>query len=316
MRRISCPNAIIGLRHFLFVALFAVSIGAQSQSLSVFNADTAAIPARSKSIPGDSFFKYSYSEVLVNGACLRGLRNISAMAFLVEDKSGGNMFDSCDIYFGHTADTMLSHWHFDSTFCRVYSGSLNFDSLGWRQVMLDTLYPWDDQGHLVVAVNRVNRHWFLRSTFAAHIQPGCARYHVSNSTPCNLSNFQDFNSWNVNENSPVPIYRFTGSPRGVVLGNDTLYADTSAFLDPQCEVRLDSKAGCAQLCVSGIVGEATVMLMDIQGGVERTDIHHYAKDETHLISLPPHVHGIYYVHIATTDVDLILRLTIPSISQE
>ncbi len=111
-----------------------------------------AVPALSNNAPTDTYYPYTYSEVLVDAATLAGLDNIIGFGFDPTNTSIGNRFSNCDIYFGTTTDTALNNFKFDSSFVQVFHGSLNYTSTGWKYFRLDTAYLYDGTSNLVVAV--------------------------------------------------------------------------------------------------------------------------------------------------------------------
>lgn len=121
-----------------------------------FNYDTADFTAYSTYwAPGYCNYNYSYSETLIDSADLVGLDQISGFGFSATSSSTATL-NNCDVYFGHTSDSVLNSFKFDSTFVRVYHGSLNFNSAGWHRVILDTPFPYDGHSNLVVAIYRNN----------------------------------------------------------------------------------------------------------------------------------------------------------------
>lgn len=147
-----------------------------------YNYDSAAFsPAVSHTHPGSPYYAYSYNEVLVDGSRLAGVDDIVAFGFATGNASAGGAFGDCQVYFGTTTDTVLDHFHFDSTFVKVYDGSLGYSAAGWHYFRLDTVFAFGGAGNLVVAINRAGAtiNGVVDPRFGAHVERGvkCMEMH-------------------------------------------------------------------------------------------------------------------------------------------
>ena len=129
------------------------------------------VPAMSNNAPANTYYSYTYSEVLVDSAQLAGLTDIIAFGFNPTNINTRNSFGDCQVYFGTTTDTVLTSFKYDTSFVLVYQGSLNFNSLGWQYFRLDTTYVYDGHSNLIVAINRSGSttNYNELSRFAGHV---------------------------------------------------------------------------------------------------------------------------------------------------
>ena len=141
-------------------------------ALFYYNYDAATVrPSLSNNAPADVYNPYTYSEVLVDASTLAGLDGIVAFGFNPTNAQVGGCFGNCDVYFGLTTDTVLTGFHFDSSFVHVYHGSMNYNSPGWKYFRLDSVYNYNGTSNLIVAINRQGNtgSYGVQSGFAGHI---------------------------------------------------------------------------------------------------------------------------------------------------
>lgn len=119
------------------------------------NYDSAGYdPQVTDNAPGDAYGYYSYAEILFDSARLAGLTDISAFSFHHLTTGTTNYFQNCDIYIGHTPDTVFGNFLYDSTFVHVYHGPFDFAGEGWCTLLFDTLFSWNGHDNIVVGINR------------------------------------------------------------------------------------------------------------------------------------------------------------------
>lgn len=117
---------------------------------------------------GDPTHSYSYTEILVDAASLAGMSNINGFSFYVDSLPNTALYGNCQVYFGHTTQTALSSFQYDSTFVMVYEGSLSYTALGEHRVTLTAPFQWDGSRNLVVAVMSSNGYSSLNSYLGGH----------------------------------------------------------------------------------------------------------------------------------------------------
>ncbi len=179
---------------------------------SSYNFDpTNNTPAMSDNAPANTYYSYTYSEVLVDSAYLAGMTDIMGFGFNPTNLNTRNSFEDCDIYFGTTTDTVLNYFKFDTTFVHVYHGSLNFAATGWQFFRLDTTYTYDGHSNLVVAINRHggSTNWSDQPRFSGHVT-GCVknRSTYDYSMPINPSTANLLPAYSVMADTVAPDYAF------------------------------------------------------------------------------------------------------------
>lgn len=180
--------------HYSEMAYFTTT--ACATEYNYFNYDTANYtPNLTYWTPGYVNYNYSYSETLIDSSALSGLDQIAGFGFSA-NTSSTIALDNCEVYFGYTTDTVLNSFKFDSTFVRVYHGSLNFYSTGWRKVLLDAPFAYDGHSNLVVAVYRKNSTTdYNYAYFDAHNTVGnkmLAAYYYSPFTPVEANSLSSY----------------------------------------------------------------------------------------------------------------------------
>ena len=172
------------------------------------NADSAT--GNTSYMPGYSLYNYSYTEVIVPASRLTGLGEIKGMAFEVADfnASAGQKFDNCEIYLMHTNATSLSDGFIQDSnnFQLVYSGTLNYESAGWRNVTFDNSFMYNGLSNVVVAVRRNHGSWTSGSSFVAYTDSVQVARYV----------YRDASAYTIGEitggtaTTTVPLYRLIG----------------------------------------------------------------------------------------------------------
>ena len=172
------------------------------------NADSAT--GNTSYMPGYSLYNYSYTEVIVPASRLTGLGEIKGMAFEVANfnASAGQKFDNCEIYLMHTNATSLSDGFIQDSnnFQLVYSGTLNYESAGWRNVTFDNSFMYNGLSNVVVAVRRNHGSWTSGSSFVAYTDSVQVARYV----------YRDASAYTIGEitggtaTTTVPLYRLIG----------------------------------------------------------------------------------------------------------
>ena len=175
---------------------------------SIFaNADSAT--GTTSYVPAYSYYDYGYSEVIVPAERLTGLSEIKGMAFEVANyNSAGNYYNNCEIYLMHTTATSLTNDFIQDSvnFQLVYTGSLNYESTGWRNVTFDNSFMYNGTDNLLVAVRRNHGDYANGSSFASYTaDSNLARYDYQDGTPYTIGEITTGTSTN-----NVPVYRLIG----------------------------------------------------------------------------------------------------------
>lgn len=188
------------------VAFFTAACASETAR---YNYDTSSYSAHVTALaPGHSDYMYTYSETVVDSASLAGMADIAGFAFRAAS-AGSTAYGSCEVYFGHTGSTAVDSFLFDSTFVRVYRGSLNFSRPGWKSVMLDTAFSYDGHSNLVVGVFRNN----CRTSYDEVLFDGAVRGSNATLAACNYDAFTPATangvpSYGMRRDSVVPLYKF------------------------------------------------------------------------------------------------------------
>lgn len=102
--------------------------------------------------PVNSSRNYYYSEMLVDSATLAGMDEVNGMAFYVQTVGSAPYLTDCQLYMGHTAATVMTDFHYDSTFVKVYDGDISATATGIRRVAFTTPFVWDGHHNVVLGV--------------------------------------------------------------------------------------------------------------------------------------------------------------------
>lgn len=159
--------------------------------------------------PGNSYYDYSYTEVIIPASRLTGLGEIKGMEFLpTQLSSGSSYFSNCQIYMMHTSATSLAGGFIqDSThFQLVYSGDLSHANTDWQQVDFNTSFFWNGTDNVVVAVHRNTGSYASSGQFAAYQGTDTlARYAYRDGTPFVIGNVPSGYA-----TDKVPVYHLIG----------------------------------------------------------------------------------------------------------
>ena len=200
-------------------ASYIVSVGVHTEMApimcgddpaSIFaNADNAT--GTTSYVPAYSYYDYGYSEVIVPAERLTGLSEIKGMAFEVANyNSAGSYYNNCEIYLMHTTATSLTNGFIQDSvnFQLVYTGSLNYESTGWRNVTFDNSFMYNGTDNLLVAVRRNHGDYANGSSFASYTADSdLACYDYRDGTPYTIGEITTGTATN-----NVPVYRLIGCP--------------------------------------------------------------------------------------------------------
>ncbi|MBQ0159129.1 MAG: fibronectin type III domain-containing protein, partial [Bacteroidales bacterium] len=125
-------------------------------------------------IPGNSFYNYSYSQVIIDSADLAdaGLTSdITAFAFNPTVTTCGDYFTHCDVYLAHTTQTALTGFvpltTANSTKV-IDDRDLCYTTTGWQIHSFDVPFTWDGHSNVIIAFNRRHGSYSSGATFEAH----------------------------------------------------------------------------------------------------------------------------------------------------
>ena len=113
---------------------------------------------------------YSYAEMLVDSAVLAGMTEINGIAFDVETIGGAAYMTDCQLYMGHTSASIMSDFHYDSTYLKVFDGDMSTTATGLHRILFTTPFLWDGHGNVVLGVmyNTPDYNTHEATQFAAH----------------------------------------------------------------------------------------------------------------------------------------------------
>ena len=116
------------------------------------NSDT-----NSYSIPINTYYNYTYSQMIYTAAEMGGALDINKIAFNYAYSNPTITKDDCVIYMGNTTQsafngTAMSNFVPFSQLQKVYEGPLNC-SVGWNEFVLDSVFHYNGTGNLVVAID-------------------------------------------------------------------------------------------------------------------------------------------------------------------
>ncbi len=105
-------------------------------------------------LPINTYYNYSYSQMIYLPAEINGEMNISKIAFNYASNNELDTKTECHIYLGHTSQTtfdnntsMVPY----SQLYKVYEGPIHCTS-GWNEIDLDSTFHYDGTSNLVVAI--------------------------------------------------------------------------------------------------------------------------------------------------------------------
>ena len=150
--------------------------------------DTAAATTTTDYFPGNSYYNYGFTEVILDSADMAAAgfaagNAVAGMAFLPTTTTAASYYDNCDIYMKNVA---LDHFTSSSDLVpmqpsdKVYSGNLNHATVDWVYREFDSPFVWDGSSNVVIAVDR-NHGSYLRGHTVAAITDTVARmlYNIS-----------------------------------------------------------------------------------------------------------------------------------------
>ena len=148
--------------------------------------DTAIVSTQA---PVDLTVPCTYVEMLIDSAALAGMTEIKGFDFYVTDaglpqlpplgmpmECRGKFIQRCEMYMGHTTDTVLTDFHYDSTFSMLsWRAEIYFSDTGRWRVYFDTAFVWDGHSNVVFGIYQYNPAINLNGgpvSFAAHTESG------------------------------------------------------------------------------------------------------------------------------------------------
>ena len=108
-------------------------------------------------IPINTWYNYTYSQMLYAPSDVGGGMNINKISFNYTSADDITCKNSCIIYMGHRSNGNFSGNNVSdlvplNTLNKVYEGPFNF-STGWNTIMLDTSFSYNGTQYLVVAID-------------------------------------------------------------------------------------------------------------------------------------------------------------------
>ena len=153
--------------------LFSTSFCDGGVEFTNFDAN-ASSTTTSYSPIGYSYYNYSYVQSIVPAANMEfGAADISALAFNTVSGSGGNYFTGMTVYLANVSENDLSAGFImpDSAhqFTRVIEDAdFGYTDGGWHIQTFDSVFAWDGQSNILVAVERHHGDYASGSSFTAH----------------------------------------------------------------------------------------------------------------------------------------------------
>lgn len=112
----------------------------------------------SHALPFNTWYKYSWTQMIFTASELGDAKEITALAFYYLDSNPLTYKDSCVIYIGHTADSAISTYSSSpqflpaSTMHIVYEGPISC-TFGWNTIEFDRPFYYNGTDNLVVAID-------------------------------------------------------------------------------------------------------------------------------------------------------------------
>lgn len=108
-------------------------------------------------LPFNTYYNYSYTQMLYDPSDVGGEMNISKLSFNYAYSNPTETKNNCIVYMGNTTQTSfsgtsMSHFVPFSQLQKVYEGPLNCVQ-GWNTIDLDTVFHYNGTGSLVVAID-------------------------------------------------------------------------------------------------------------------------------------------------------------------
>lgn len=144
--------------------------------------------------PIDLRLPCTYVEMLIDSATLAGMTEIKGFDFYVTDAGlpqlppgmelplgmptncRGAYIQRCEMYMGHTTDTVLTDFQHDSTFSMLsWRAEIYFSDTGRCRVYFDTAFAWDGHSNVVFGIYQYNagiNYYGDPVSFAAHSESG------------------------------------------------------------------------------------------------------------------------------------------------
>ncbi len=177
------PNCSNGSTGDWTRGIFYTTVCTEMTSVPMYDTSASAVNIPMDEIPGTAYYNYSFSEVIYDSAMLAnaGLvagSVISGFSFYPAampdpanwDEPYNEYFTNCVVYMKHTTKTEFAD-EFDYELVAatdfVYTGDLNWDSAGRRDVIFQRGFTWDGSSNVIVAVDRNHGNYAMGSSFVA-----------------------------------------------------------------------------------------------------------------------------------------------------
>src|SRR5574344_2100478 len=134
-------------------------------------ASTGSGTATTNFAPCYTYYHYSLSEVIIDSAEMATIGGeVTAFEFEALGSDAGTFMDSCFVYLANTTKSVFNSSsdfvNADSTFTRVYAGSLNYTT-GWNTFSFDTNFTWDGHSNVIMIIDRNDGDYESPDGFAA-----------------------------------------------------------------------------------------------------------------------------------------------------
>ncbi|MBP5516726.1 MAG: M6 family metalloprotease domain-containing protein [Bacteroidales bacterium] len=108
-------------------------------------------------LPLNTYYNYSYSQMIYTAAEMGGALNISKIAYNYEGSNQLSSKTDCIIYMGNTTQssfsgTAMSNFVPFSQLTKVYEGPI-VCTQGWNEIVLDTVFAYNGTDNLVIAID-------------------------------------------------------------------------------------------------------------------------------------------------------------------
>ena len=133
-------------RKVLFLALLCLSWAANAQTH--YNLQIGTGTDANNYVPNYTYYNYSYSQTLYTAAEVGIDGDIDTIAF---NLSNGGATRDLLIYMAEVSQTSLATQVAASEFTQVFNGTVSWET-GWTVIPLDTVFPYQGTGSLVIAV--------------------------------------------------------------------------------------------------------------------------------------------------------------------
>ncbi len=208
----------------------------------MYSTDTTAVNTISQYVPGYSYYKYTFSQVIYDSASLAAAgftagSLISGFAFYPTTfGTYRDYYTNTQVYMQHTdKDAFASSMDIEpmSASSFVYSGDLNWtDSTVQRVVMFDRAFMWDGESNIIIAIDRNHGAYNSGAKFAAQTDSTIrVAYAYSDATNLNPMTLEGLSGSSKGTSADVPNFDFFSCLAGLcnapVVTVATTYSDAT-----------------------------------------------------------------------------------------